>query len=102
MDKRLEALVNHVTEGKAQLLDVREPDEWNMGHLALAKLVPLSDLQAGVEPSGFDKTIPTYLHCRSGVRVHSAAPILESMGFEKVIPLSEGFQELVSEGVKKA
>ncbi len=101
MDKRLETIVSQVTERTAQLLDVREPDEWNMGHLELAKLVPLSTLQEGVEPSGLDKTIPTYLHCRSGVRVHSAAPILESMGFEKVIPLSEGFQVLVGEGVKR-
>ncbi len=102
MQKRLEKIVEDVKAGKAQLLDVREPEEWNAGHLVLAKLVSLGDLQVGIAPEGLSKELPTYLHCRSGVRVHSAAPILENFGFEKVIPLNEGFDELVREGVERA
>jgi len=102
MTERIENIVAQVTAGQAQLLDVREPDEWNAGHLVLAQLTPLSGLQAGVFPEGLKKDLPTFLHCRSGVRVHSAAPLLEQLGFEKVIPLSEGFQELAREGVERA
>jgi rhodanese-related sulfurtransferase len=42
------------------------------------------------------------LHCAAGVRVHAAAPILESMGFKRVVPLQEGFGLLVHLGVDEA
>ena len=42
--------------------------------------------------------LKTYLHCRSGQRVHMAAPLLEDLGIGEVIPLDEGFVELVTEG----
>lgn len=45
-----------------------------------------------------DKTKLTYLHCAAGIRVHSAAPLLEGMGFERVVPLQEGFGALASLG----
>lgn len=89
---------DELEEGLAQLLDVREQDEWDAGHLAEAKLVSLSQLESGVEPSGLDKSLPTYLHCRSGQRVLRAAPLLEGMGFAKVVPLGEGFEALMAEG----
>lgn len=89
---------DELEEGSAQLLDVREQDEWDAGHLAEAKLVCLSKLESGVEPSGLDKSLPTYLHCRSGQRVLRAAPLLQGMGFTKVVPLAEGFEALMAEG----
>lgn len=88
-----------IEAGTAQLLDVREQNEWDMGHLSDAKLVPLSQLQHGIEPTDFDQSKKTYLHCRSGQRVYAAAPILKAMGFEDVTPLDEGFEELVANGV---
>jgi rhodanese-related sulfurtransferase len=98
MSAHLLQLKQELVSGTAQLLDVRELDEWNEGHLTEAKLVPLSDLKEFKEPEGYDMNKKTYLHCRSGGRVQIAAPILEDMGFTEVIPLDEGFAELVSEG----
>ena len=43
----------------------------------------------------------TYVHCAAGIRVHYAAPILEAMGFERVVPLQEGFGELAMIGFSK-
>jgi len=43
-------------------------------------------------------TVKTYVHCAAGVRVHAAAPILEALGFERVIPLQEGFATLANLG----
>jgi rhodanese-related sulfurtransferase len=83
--------------GTAQLLDVREQDEWDAGHLSDAKWVPLSKLNEGIAPD-CDKSITTYIHCRSGRRVLQAAPLLENLGFSKVIPLDEGFEALMAEG----
>ena len=39
-----------------------------------------------------------YLHCAAVIRVHPAAAILESMGFERVVPLEEGFAALAGLG----
>ena len=56
----LEDIKDQLEDGTAQLLDVREQDEWDAGHLADAKLVTLSSLQDGVEPKGL--TSPDHLH----------------------------------------
>ena len=41
----LEVVKARLTHGTAVLVDVREPFEWNDGHLKAATLVPLSDLR---------------------------------------------------------
>mmetsp|Transcript_4678 Transcript_4678/g.10183 ORF Transcript_4678/g.10183 Transcript_4678/m.10183 type:complete len:156 (-) Transcript_4678:323-790(-) len=93
----LEDMREELATDEAQLFDVREPQETAAGKLKDAKLVPLSDLQHGVAPP-CDKTKLTYLHCAAGIRVHYAAPILESMGFERVVPLQEGYATLKASG----
>jgi len=96
----LEEMLQQIKENKAQLFDVREKGEWDAGHLKLAHLVALSNIMEGKLPEGINKTLPTYLHCRSGHRVQTAAPLLADLGFKNVIPLSEGFQELIDEGLE--
>ena len=102
MEKHLEAMVAEIRAGEAQLFDVREQDEWDAGHLQLAQLTPLSGLRSGVGPTNANAKRKTYLHCRSGNRVLMAKPILESMGFETVIALNEGFKDLVKAGLERA
>ncbi|MBF0197803.1 MAG: rhodanese-like domain-containing protein [Planctomycetes bacterium] len=102
MDYDLDVIESEVKSGKAQLFDVREVDEWQEGHLAAAALVPLSDLQMNELPEKLNPDLPTYLHCKSGRRVFAAQPCLEEMGFKKVIPLHEGFEELLSLGFTPA
>ena len=94
----IETLKTELAEGSAQLLDVREFNEWQAGHLKQAVLVPLSQLEGFQEPDDAEPDVKTYIHCRSGNRVRMAKPILEEMGFEEVIALSEGFEELVALG----
>ena len=98
MSYDLDDVKDQIEDGDAQLLDVREQDEWDAGHLSEATLVTLSSLSEGKAPEGLDKAKTTYIHCRSGRRVLQAAPILESMGFETVVPLDEGFEALMAEG----
>ena len=92
----LEDLKEELESGEAQLFDVREPGETMSGKIVGADLVPLSELQQGLKPEQ-DPTKLTYVHCAAGIRVHYAAPILESMGFERVVPLAEGYASLVRE-----
>lgn len=96
--EHLDTLKQELAEGKAQLVDVREFNEWQAGHLKQAVLAPLSQLEGFLEPDDVEMDVKTYIHCRSGQRVLRAKPILEEMGFEEVIALSEGFEELASNG----
>jgi putative redox protein len=89
-----------IKDGSVQLVDVREPHEWEDAHFEDAILIPLSHLQDGSEIPDLDRDRPLYLHCRSGRRVFSAAPVLEQMGYRQVIPLQESFQELARAGLK--
>ncbi len=83
------------------MFDVREPNEWEAGHLTLAHLVPLSELKAGAAVD-HDKAKKTYIHCRSGKRVMTARPLLEAMGFSDVTDLREGFDALAQAGFERA
>lgn len=103
MPAHIQTMLEEIKNGTAQLLDVREQDEWDAGHLKLAKLVPLSGLRVMEEPEEeISRELKTYIHCRSGARVQVAAPILNDLGFDDVIPLSEGFAELVTLGLEQA
>ncbi len=97
----LEDMKEEIASGEAQLFDVREPGEAQQGMLAVATLVPLSALQQGMRPDEVDKDKLTYVHCAAGIRVHYAAPILEKMGFERVVPLQEGYATLVQLGFEQ-
>lgn len=90
-----------VAAGKAVLIDVREPGEWNEAHLKTAIPAPLSKLKENqVPPELKDKGARIYVHCRSGNRVKTAVPLLKQMGYTNVIGLSEGYARLRDLGVK--
>ena len=105
----LEVVKARLAKGTAVLLDVREPFEWNDGHLKAATLVPLSDLREAQGDTDFAKKLAKklphnkviYLHCRSGGRVLAATPILRAMKFD-VRPLKAGYSTLVKAGFEKA
>lgn len=95
----IEDLKEELATGEAILVDVREPDEMAAGMLADAQPLPLSGLQQGMTPpASLDRTKLTYVHCAAGIRVHYAAPILEKLGFERVVPLQEGYASLLQFG----
>lgn len=100
MLEHIKKMVDEINEGKSQLFDVREQDEWDAGHLGLATLLPLSEIKQGKIDALGDKNKKTYLHCRSGGRVKQAEPLLKDLGVNDIVALSEGYQALVSEGLK--
>jgi len=63
-----------------QIIDVREVEEWNAGHIAEARLIPLNTLPEHVE--SLDKNIPIIMVCRSGARSHMATQFLSQYGFD--------------------
>ncbi|MGL1902395.1 MAG: rhodanese-like domain-containing protein [Fibrobacterales bacterium] len=98
----LDDIKEEIADGTAQLVDVREQEEWDAGHVAGALFAPLTQLNQDVIPDSLDKTKKLYLYCRSGARVQMAAPVLEEHGFEEVEPLAEGFVDLISLGFEQA
>ena len=67
--------------GKAQAVDVREPDEFAVGHIPGAKLLPLGDVLTRAEEVMPDKTAQWLLYCRPGRRSAAAAQKLEAQGY---------------------
>lgn len=63
------------------LIDVREKDEWDDGHIEGAKHIPLGSLNAEAV-NDLSKDSKIYTYCRSGGRAGRAAQILQNMGFK--------------------
>ncbi|HEY8806958.1 MAG TPA: rhodanese-like domain-containing protein [Candidatus Limnocylindria bacterium] len=61
------------------LLDVREPDEWQAGHIAGSQHVPLGELRSRLAEVPKDKTILAI--CRHGNRSEAAARGLRTLGY---------------------
>lgn len=74
-------------EDGAQLIDVRVDHEWDAGHIAGAKHLPLAEL---AERTGeLDRDRPVVLYCRGGTRSTMATDALADAGFDAA-KLSEG------------
>ena len=72
----------------ALVMDVREVDEYNEGHISSAINMPLSQLQNGAR-TGLEKEQKYVVVCRSGSRSQTASEILYEEGYD-VINVSEG------------
>jgi sulfur dioxygenase len=75
---------------RVQVIDVREPDEFNgaLGHIAGAKLIPLGSLILNSKTISKDK--PVVIVCRSGARSAQASILLRNAGFTNVANLAGG------------
>ncbi len=70
------------------LLDVRNPNEYEIANIKNAKLIPLPQLESRLHEIPKDKEIIVY--CHHGNRSFEAAKILRENGFEKVTSLIGG------------
>jgi sulfur dioxygenase len=77
-------------EAQVQIVDVREPDEFNgpLGHISGARLLPLGSLKDGL--SVLDPARPVVAVCRSGSRSARAVAMLQQAGFAQVANLAGG------------
>lgn len=70
------------------LFDVREPAEYDAGHIAGAKLIPLGQVSSRMAEIPKDKTV--ILTCRSGNRSGQAADFLRQQGWSNVHNMAGG------------
>ena len=63
-----------------RVIDVREPDEYQIAHVGGVPLLPLGSL-----PQRFTELDPNqalYVHCKSGIRSLKAVQFLKEQGFK--------------------
>lgn len=70
------------------IVDVREPQEWEICHLDDARLIPLGELPERLNELDGHTSIVT--HCHHGIRSMRALEILRAAGFSKVRSLAGG------------
>lgn len=88
------------------LLDVREPSEWDQGHIPGAVLTPRGMLEWYADPSSpvakseliANQEGRIVVHCASGGRSLLAAETLMSMGYTQVVNMAGGFTEWTKQG----
>ncbi|OMD34734.1 rhodanese-like domain-containing protein [Paenibacillus odorifer] len=81
-------LAKRLDQGESlSILDVRELDEWEEGHVAGAKHIPLGELNLRLNE--LDPARETIVICRSGNRSGMACELLNAKGF-KVINMTGG------------
>jgi rhodanese-related sulfurtransferase len=64
------------------LLDVRENDEWNRGHAAAARHIPMGEVPARLDE--IDRSATLYVICKAGGRSAKVAQLLAHHGYEPI------------------
>jgi rhodanese-related sulfurtransferase len=76
----------------ALLLDVRDSEQYEAGHIIEARHVPGAEVAAKAESLKKYKEKPVVVYCENGAASGSAAQALRTAGFTKVVALRGGLQ----------
>lgn len=82
----------HEAQPDMEVIDVRRPGEYNAGHLAKAKNIPLDYINDNMASFPKDKTF--YLHCAGGYRSVIASSILKARGYEHMVNVAGGYSAI--------
>jgi hydroxyacylglutathione hydrolase len=83
------ALAERLRAGAVTLLDVREDDEWEEGHVEGSLHVPYHELRDG-PPAYLPRDTPLAVACSAGTRSSLAASLLRRAGLDNVIHVTDG------------
>jgi rhodanese-related sulfurtransferase len=78
----------HERAGDLQILDVRERDEWEAGHIPGSHFVPYHDIHA--LPGELDPERPVAVICASGQRAAVGASLVQRFGAHDVLHVVDG------------
>src|SRR5213592_1224454 len=73
-----------IEAGEPVVVDVREQDEWDEGHIPSAVHIPRGHLESRIDRAAPDPSRRVLLYCSAGNRSAFAAKTLEEMGYEDV------------------
>jgi rhodanese-related sulfurtransferase len=74
---------------RMKIVDVRQPEEFNQGHIKGAVLIPLGTLETTY--TSLPKTGKLVVYCRSGHRSAQAVQFLLQHGYSNAVSLSGGY-----------
>ncbi len=73
-----------------QLIDVRTPQEFQSGHIAMAKNINIYDADFKAQLEKLNREQPVYVYCKVGGRSAKAAETLQELGFSHIYDLEGG------------
>ena len=82
-----------IESGDPVIVDVREQDEWDEGHIGGAVHIPRGHLESRIEAAAPDRTRQVLLYCSAGNRSAFAAKTLLELGYDGPVSLSGGFTD---------
>ena len=80
------------------ILDVRDQDEYDSGHLNNSILIPLGELESRLNEITQYNNTEIIVHCASGGRSQTASGILASNGFSKIYNMLGGITAWINAG----
>lgn len=86
---------------KAQIIDVRTPDEFQSEHIDSAVNIDWFSENFGAIASKFDKSKPVFVYCKSGGRSSQASNKLAKLGFKTIYELEGGIMKWNAAGLSK-
>lgn len=85
---KADAAVEWIATHHPRIIDVREPDEYDEGHIAGAASLPQAEVATQLEALPHDQDL--LVVCAGGVRSQRVGQYLMASGFDKVVGLSGG------------
>ena len=76
----------------ATIIDVREKNEYDQGHIKGVSNIPFSEIRERTNEIPTDK--PVYIHCRSGQRSYNVALLLKHLGFNNIYNITGSYLAL--------
>lgn len=92
-----ETMALHESGSGVVFLDVREPNEWNLGRVPGALHLPRGNLESKVEGL-VDRDKRVVVYCARANRSALAADTMQRMGYQNVASMSEGFGGWIAAG----
>ena len=99
---RLADLENVVVVGDAVVVDVRDKDEWDEGHIPGATHMSRGTIELDIEEKVPDPNAMIICHCGGGGRSALAAETLQKMGYKNVRSMAGGFKAWKATGLPTA
>ena len=85
--------------GEATVVDVRDKDEWDEGHIPGATHMTRSTIELDIEERVPDPNAMIICHCGGGGRSALAAESLQKMGYKNVRSLAGGLKAWKAAGM---
>jgi rhodanese-related sulfurtransferase len=94
----VEATRKKLERGEARVIDVREDNEWEAGHIAGAEHLGRGVIERDILARIPEKNAELILYCGGGFRSALSADNLQKMGYTKVYSMAGGWRAWKEQG----